>query len=560
MIDPAFALPALNGKGHNMQPVTERLTVAGVKRPTAKGSRTKNYACFGMMLALLTACSSPAQRAAEAQSQAQLLASSGQYAKAAERFAYAVRMRDDLPDLWVLRARNQVAMGDYAGAFASYQAALDLDATNIEALDAVAQLSIAANDLNRARKYSAALLTIDPANLTGQWVAATVAFRVGRLDDAQDIVDKLLASNPDDEPALVLRSRVLQSRGDLTGALAAILPIFSGGRGGPELLRQLTALYGQLADGNGLLSVAQRAAREQPKDGASQVNFAERLILVGRMSEGLRVLDGIHRAAPADLLRAQTVTMFADAGISPSDIIQGASTLPTIDRSLAMSIVRYALIRNDPGSVKVLMPVLRDRPLSRDTLDCYGIYALALSQINANDDALAAASKALALDAREPWSLMARANVNFARRKFPAALRDAQIAAADNPDLPEAIQLLARIFKGVGETLLSEKAITDGFNANLNHPVFFEAMTRLMMMNGRDQDAIDLARSFTMRNPASVLGWEVRRSVCQTKGQAECITRATSNLSRLHGGAAKLILAPPEEISAERDFRKSSKQ
>ena len=123
------------------------------------------------------ACSSPAQRAADAQAQAQSLAESGLYAAAAERFDYAVKMRDDLPDLWIMRARNQVKMRDFLGAFASYQSALDLDKTNREALDAVAQLSVATNDMDRAQKYAEQILILDPNDDSALLVKATVLFR-----------------------------------------------------------------------------------------------------------------------------------------------------------------------------------------------------------------------------------------------------------------------------------------------------------------------------------------------------------------------------------------------
>ena len=107
---------------------------------------------------ILAGCKSSAERAAEAMNQGQQLAAAGQYGPAQMQFDMAVQARDDLPELWMMRARNQVALQDYAGAFTSYRNALDQDRSNREALDALAQLTLASGRIDDARDYAEQIL------------------------------------------------------------------------------------------------------------------------------------------------------------------------------------------------------------------------------------------------------------------------------------------------------------------------------------------------------------------------------------------------------------------
>jgi tetratricopeptide (TPR) repeat protein len=506
------------------------------------------------------ACSSPAQRAADAQAQAQSLTESGLYAAAAERFDYAVKMRDDLPDLWIMRARNQVKMRDFLGAFASYQSALDLDKTNREALDAVAQLSVATNDMDRAQKYAEQILILDPNDDSALLVKATALFRRGQLNSSQDIVNRVLSDAPDNQTALTLKSRILMWRGDVAGALGAILPIFNRGTGSFDLLQQLATLYGRLSDGRGLLSVAERIAHEQPKDAPFQLAFAKQLFLAGRTAEAASLLNAVHRAAPSNNLRVQTVSMFGDAALSTGQIMRGVATLSAPDPSLAAAVVQYGLERSEFAVTAPLVHILMARPLTSETAPFYGLYAQVLAQTNHRSDALNLAAATLSIDKGEPSALWAQAIVNLSRHNFPAALRDAQRVISENPSHAYAAKTAAQIFEMANDNLMGDKTLADGFNANKNDAQFFTAQTQQILKRGRTEDALDTARSFTIRNNASVTGWMTRQAVCRAAGKTDCVSRSVAILARLHGRNTPLLSAPPEEVIAQRDYRAEATQ
>lgn len=514
----------------------------------------RRAALLALVLAT-AACSSKAQRAADAMQQGIQLNSAGQYRAAAERFNYAVGLRDDIPALWIARARNQVQMNDYGGAFASYSNALDQDRTNREALDAVGQLSLATNDLDKAKDYASQILTLDPTDINAQLMLASVSFRRGRLDEADGMVDKTLKQDPNAEPALVLKSRILQRRGDLVASERLIAPIFDRGGGSADLRRQLVSIYERTADANGLARVAERDAHDRPRDPDVQTMFAKTLLLIGRLPQAAAILNTIHRVAAIDATRDSTVAMLVDADISLDDVNRMLSTLTTVEPSLAIAVAQYALVRGDAYfAERKLAPLVGNAPLSAGNSDLHATYALALARLGRIPEAARRAAAILAIDPEEPAALTARTLTEIAAKNFDAALRDARIVLRDDPGSAGAYALVAQVYQAQGAMLMANSEITSGFNDNNEDPEFLKLYAAQLVANGRAEDAANIVRSFTIRHAASVAAWTMRNQFCRSAKDAACVARTGAIIDRLHGKAVAMPAAPPEEQIAERDL------
>ncbi len=512
------------------------------------------------MLLATAACGSNAQRAADAMAQGLQLNAAGQYRAAAERFDYAVRMRDDVPTLWIARARNQVQLNDYGGAFASYRNALDQDRSNREALDAVGQLSLATNDLDKAKDYAAQILALDPTDINAQLMSATVSFRRGRLDEADAVVDKTLLQSPNAEPALVLKSRILQRRGDLVQSEKLIAPVFDAGGGSADLRRQLVSIYQRTADANGLARVAERDARDRPRDPATQIMFAKQLLLIGRAPQAGKTLNAIHRTAAIDATRDATVAMFVDADVSLDSITKMLATLGAVEPSLVIAVAQYALERGDAAFAEQrLAPLVRGEPLSENTTDVHATYALAIARLGRMAEAAQRAAAVLAIDPEDPAALTARTLAEISTKNFDGALRDARVVLRDDPGSASAHALLAQVYMARGDTLLADADITAGFNDNAEDPAFLKLYAARLIANHRGDDAINIVRSFTIRHAESVAAWTMRSQLCRAAKDTACVVRSAAIIDRLHGGSAAMPPAPPEEQIAERDLATDTK-
>ncbi len=505
-------------------------------------------------LLMLAGCQSAADRAASAMAQGQQLAAAGQYAQAQAQFDIAVKARDDLPELWMMRARNQIALQDYAGAFASYRSVLDQDRSNREALDAMAQLSLASKRLDEARDYAEQILSMAPDDPTGLLVTASVAFQTGRYDSAAAGVAKLLAQTPGNERALVLSSRLEERRGRVVQAIALLEPIFLQAGGGDELRAQMVSLYGHQANGPGLLAVATRDAADRPQDAVAQRTWGKQLVVAGQLGEAILAFDAAHKIAPGDSQRAATVRALADTGIAPATIADALNAASEPQSDLALAIAEYAIGQGDYATGAAVLAG-NDTPQDASKVDHDGALAFTAAVTGRMDEARQRARETLALDGGQPYALMARAIVAMAARNPDAALRDARQVVSDNPSFAPGVTLLSRVLTVRGDRLLAEKAYFDANNADRDDPTTLRQLAALLVSRGRTLDALDYSRNFTMRNPASLFGWTLRQDLCRRAGDAACVKRAATLAARLRGAKLPVPPVPVDERVGDRDYR-----
>lgn len=507
------------------------------------------------------ACGSPAQRAADAMAQGQALAAAGRYREAQAQFDIAVRARDDLPELWLARARNQLALADYGGAYQSFRAVLDQDKTNRDALNVLSQISLLINQLDDARKYANQILVLDPSDVSAKLVLANVALRTGKTDDADKIVTAVLQAAPGTEPALVTKSRILQRRGDLAGAEAAILPVFEQGRASADLRRQLTSVYQNIADANGLARVARADVAANPDAAGPNLALAQQLLLTGRTQEAGTLLDALHGKNATDSLRDQTVIMLVDGAVPLPQLTQLLAALPKRQSSLVIAAADYATGQGDAAlAIRWLAPLADAAAPDAATTDLHAAYALALARAGRIDDAGRRAAAVLALDDDQPEALAARTLVELARHDLDGALRDARIVVSDSPASADAAALLAQVYAARGEGFMVNKILADGFNRNRNDTGFAINYAGFLARNNRLDDAMKVARDFTIRQPASVGGWSLRQRLCRQAGDGGCATRAGTILARLHGAKTAMPGMPAEEMQIRRDDGSSADQ
>ncbi len=87
----------------------------------------------------------------------------------------AVSLRDDVASYWLRLARLNMQTRDYPGAYDGYSHAIELEPNNMDALQNLAELSMAAGRLEDAHKHADRVLELDPRNIRGQLVNGYLA-------------------------------------------------------------------------------------------------------------------------------------------------------------------------------------------------------------------------------------------------------------------------------------------------------------------------------------------------------------------------------------------------
>lgn len=502
-------------------------------------------ALFGSLL-LLMACSSPAERAASARDEGEALAARGQHILARERFDTAVSLRDDQPELWVARARNLLSLGDYSGAFSSYSAALDLDRTNREALDAVGQIALLAGKSADAERIANQILTLAPDDPAALFVRGSVQLEGGRLDATAGTIEQGLRSNPDDENLLVLKSRLLARRNDLQAAERLLRPLYDRRSSNPLMLEQLATIYGRQFAGQELLAVRASAAKARPEDAAILFAFGSRLLASGSAADGLRVLQHAVERRKKPVEDRTVLLAIAESNITTDVLVSAIPAGPALKAETLLACARYAMLENRLVQARsILLGVPRDQRNRQWS----ALAAYLVARAENTSAAIRLADDVLEADAHAVFALAARALAYSRIGRLDESLRDGRMASSDAPRDVEPVSALATVMALKSGAVGERATYFEAYNRNRDNVLFLRA---LVLHDNRREAVVNLraiVRDFTIRNPDVASGWSIRRSVCLILKDMPCAARAGAIVSSLAGRKVTIPAPPPEERS-----------
>jgi tetratricopeptide (TPR) repeat protein len=505
------------------------------------------------LLSLICACGSPVQRATEAGARAQQLYDSGRYREASVELQYGVKQRDDLIGLWLLLGRTRLAMRDYSGAYSAYSRVAELDRANREALSALAELSLSSSNLDAADDYAGQLLALDPRDLHAMLVKGFSTLARQKNVDAMKIADSVLALDAGNEGGLVLKARVLLAQNHPTEAAELMEPLIKTSPGSLDVLGTLREIYHKTSDGAGLERVTERLARQAPADIARQIDYARELYQNGKLASAAAVLDKLLRLHPNDAhVQGKIVDMWLEIGVSSNSLHNFVRNAGQSSTGLRTALARFAGESNDPVlAIELLKPLVQSDDINADTAEPMALFALAENELGQTDRALERANRVLAFDKTNPRALVLRSRIALRRRQFDQALSDVQLVIRDNPDMPSARLLLASIYSARGEDVLARAALVDAAEALPENAEIMRARANFLIAHKEVDGALSVATSFTRTNPYSISGWRARGDLCVAQHATRCADEVKTALSYLRGGTSAANSATPRARAGE---------
>lgn len=288
----------------------------------------------------------------------------------------------------------------------------------------------------------------DATRLGSRLFLARLLHRQGRLDEATDIYQKVLALQPNQAEAAAYVTRRHIALRHLDNAEATIAAIERAEPGHVQLVPLRSALLQARGDVEGAVALYRDAIAAEPGQLEYRVRFADMLADLGRLDKMAEVLDAACNAAPdspavfSRLLRcaqlrnapAQETLEVCEAFLridpgNPTAMLQRANLLLRSGRRDDALEAYLAAARQHPGNVTFWRSAA----------------AVALSR---NRRALAreiAGEAAGAFAQETPEHLASRADVLQAAGAVPEALEAAEAALALAPDLLPAHEIAARL-------------------------------------------------------------------------------------------------------------------
>lgn len=487
----------------------------------------------------LAACSSDSEIAARKAAEASALLDAGNIYGARIAAQASVNARDDISANWILLGRVQLAAGQIGEAYVSYTRALELDATNVEAMQLVADIALQVGRFRDADKMADQLLALQPDLVRAKLVKGFVALNDNKLDVAGRYADDILSRSPTDDGGIVLKARALakQDKFEESIKLLQTQMIVSEAE---IVISTLAEVQRAAHDGQGLATTLTKLVEKNPNDNRI-FDLASVLYKIGKPQDARalvfkRLEENKDRPDYFDDVTAFLIV--ADPGaIDAAHVAQIASSGTPRMRELAARVLLAS--GRAPEARRVLEPVAG----STTDPDLKALYATALVETGAGSQAPAIIADVIKADENNVDALQLRAQLALARGDEKAALADAGLVARNAPLAIGGRMVMITTYLKRDDMRRARQLFEEALRAMPKSLEIRERYLRFLAAQRDQERAFQVMSAYTDLNPARVRGWDILNSVC---GDVICRQRASV------GRTNALKLFPADEFAGKK--------
>lgn len=489
-----------------------------------------------LLAGVLILCSSCADRTVDASrlaGEADQALQAGALGEAREQIAAALAERDDIPELYIIKGRIELASNAYGNAYAAYANALSLDSTNVEALQAVSQLGLRAGNLHESLDATEKLLALRPDDPSALVTRGVHAFLQRRFPDAVSYAERVLKQDPNNEEARILKSRALFMAGQPTEAMAAIqaadnTELTAG------IVRTRLELHRELRDPQKMQQDFDLLRTLLPDDADLRLDEADLHFKRTEVPSAKTLIANVlanPKASPDSAVKAIRILEAYRATLPEADVSHIAATGSHASRA---ELARYFIDAGQPDLADRLLRGLADS-------DVRALQARAEIARKNPAGALRIATAVLKSDATQCDALIAASQASLAFGRTRDALRHGQRAAAECPQRAQGWIANAAAYEARREPANADRVYRDGLEANPQNFALTFRFSTWLAANGREREALAVGRTFTRKSPALLEGWSYYRALCVQTG-SDCVAAAERGLA-----VARTLYGPDEE-------------
>jgi tetratricopeptide (TPR) repeat protein len=345
-----------------------------------------------------------------------------------------------------------------------------------------------------------------PEALKAKVFLARIQRATGHVAVAEKLVAEVLAENPRDSEALLLRGQMSLAKSDVKQSIADLRAVL---KDHPESIETITLLASaHVADNEPRLGkdVFSNAIARYPDNANLRTALAEFLISTGDYDGALRELDTALNADPRNVRAYQ---LKADAQAKRNDWRAAEETLNKLKTALPsepFGYYRLGLLYLAQGkqdqAIAELELASRRAPQAMEPLA--GIVTILLEQGKA-DKAIARISQAIQAVPNNLFAQTLLANVYARQQKYVEAEAGFRRAIQINPKAPGPYLGLANLYSARGHPDRAMDALQQGLLASPGEPSLSEVLAETYQRKGEKDKAIAEYEQILIKNPTADL-------------------------------------------------------
>lgn len=453
----------------------------------------------------------------------------------------------------------------YQEAIVQYRNAIQQDPRFGEARYKLAEAYVQVNDATGAYREYIRAADLMPDNVESQLKAGQMLLLGRRFEDAKARADRILANDPKNVQAQILRGSALAGLKDLVSAIAQIEEAIHLDPERSSTYDSLGAL--QLANGNreGAEEAFTKAVQIDGISVPARLALATFYLSARRIAEAEDALMQTLRldAANPTANRALAFLYLASNRAAHAEpyLKAFADVSKTVGARLGFADY-YTLMNRSSDAVRILNAVGQEDPQG------FGVAQTRLAAIEYAGKQTKEAHKRLNdLLAKQPkhsTALLLKARFLLAERQVDDALAQAKTATQADPTSAEAQFLLGKLYAATSQLDEAAKAFSEVLKLNPRATVAQIELSRMQLANGSAEASIESARQALKGQPdnpdARLLlarGLIASGELAQADKEMRVLLVKYPNVSAVHSQIGVLYLAKRDHVAAKRSFERS---
>jgi len=475
----------------------------------------------------LGACSSNIEKADAWEGQYDRMMANRAYPAALMAIQKSISYDDTTARRYIKMAELQMQVGQPAGAAASFQAALDLQPDNIEALQNLAILAVRGGQFDTAQRFIDPLLALDPNDPAGLLASGAIALGQRRFADASTLSDRIIAALPDRSDGYVLKARALDGLGKTREAIAMLDKRVTLAEDPRDYLYQMMTFYRRIGDMAGIRATAIRMMPLYPDDPRYALEAARAYAADGKQDKVRDIIDNLLRRFHNNIGVLIAIADFwrdtQPLDVASAEVVKIAAGAPPRMRS---ALADQLIDMGDARDAAQLLATLAPPDITGRNVDAQTHYARALLATGQIAQAQSKVDAVLAFDNANPEALLLRARLKLLAKDYRGAFTDAQLVANDDDNNEQAALLVAQIYAAQGNQILAAGAFGTARQKFPNSADALKAEVDWLLSQKNTERAAQRAVSFYHNHPRSGPAAQIVHKVCTQTHAMACGTGA----------------------------------
>ena len=462
---------------------------------------------FTISLGMLSACSSPEEKAAAYIESAQDLFKSGNLQKAEIEYKNALQINQNLTDAWYGIALIHERRQEWPQAFSVLSKIRELNPKHVDGRIKLAQIFLASNQLDEALPDAKEILEMAPEDARAHALMAAVQFRLENYEGAQLEIKKALKIDPANNEAALVLARIYTTQKQYSQAHEILDEMI---QSTPETvspyLMKLQA-YQEQGDQSGIEKVYLMLIDKFPSRLSYQHGLARFYSNNEDIDRAEKIYSNLILENPESVAEKIRFTAFIQLNRSADQAIELLKGY--IQQDNDESAYKFALaaifeqIDKNSDATAIYQSIIDASEIQPDTLEARNKLALSELRSGNRDKATLLIDQVLTNDKNNENALLIKASLNLKDKQYDDAIVDLRTVIRDNPDSIKALSLLARAYDAAGSSELALESYIKAYRANSRNPTTASQLAEYYLRNKKTSQADDVLEESIARGNRS---------------------------------------------------------